>query len=224
MQVAVRVAPTVRSLALTIGLCSLPGCPSWGGANMSTVAPNPDPRVGLRAGLMNAAEASWNLRVLSKTPPPATFAGITNSDLAFLGNYAIQGNYNGYQVWDISNPRGPVVKTAYVCPASQSDVSVYRNLLFVSGEGLTGRIDCGTQGVKDTVSKERLRGIRIFDISDIEHPRSLVNVQTCRGSHTHSVLVDPKDQDNVYVYVSGSAPVRSDKEMPGCVAYPDAPN
>src|SRR5713101_7755371 len=97
----------------------------------------------LRVGLMNAAEASWNLRVVSKTPPPEPFAGITNSDLAFTGNYAIQGNYNGFQVWDISNPAKPTLKVGFVCPASQSDVSVYKNLLFVSGEGMGGRLDCG---------------------------------------------------------------------------------
>jgi hypothetical protein len=184
---------------------------------MSTEAPNPDPRIGLRAGLMDAAEATWNLRVLSKTPPAPGFVGITNSDLAFTGPYAIQGNYNGYQVWDISDPSRPSLKTAYVCPASQSDVSVYRNLLFVSGEGLSGRVDCGTQGVKDTVSKDRLRGLRIFDISDIGHPRNVGNVQTCRGSHTHTVLVDPKDTANVYVYISGSSGVRSANELAGCV-------
>jgi len=189
---------------------------------MSAAAPSPDPRIGLRAGLYDAAEAAWNIQVLSKTPPSARFAGITNSDLAFTGNYAIQGSYNGYQVWDISNPARPTLKTAFVCPASQSDVSVYRNLLFVSGEGLTGRLDCGTQGVQDTVSTERLRGLRIFDISDIEHPRNVGNVQTCRGSHTHTVLVDPKDPENVYVYISGSSRVRSPNELPGCVsAAPD---
>ena len=128
MEFSVRVAPTPRSLALTIGLCSLTACASSGGANLSTVAPNPDPRVGLRAGLMNAAEAAWNLRVVSKTPPPEQFAGITNSDLAFTGQYAIQGNYNGFQVWDISNPAKPTLKVGFVCPASQSDVSVYKNL------------------------------------------------------------------------------------------------
>ena len=108
------------------------------------------------------------------------------------------------------NPGGvaSVLKTSYYCPASQSDVSVYRNLLFVSGEDLSARIDCGAQGVKDTVSKDRLRGIRIFDISDIANPKPVGNVQTCRGSHTHSLLVDPKDPNNVYVYISGSAPVR----------------
>jgi hypothetical protein len=95
---------------------------------------------------------------------------------------------------------------AFVCPASQSDVSVYRNLLFVSGEGMEGRLDCGKQGVQTAVSKDRLRGIRIFDISDVRNPKYIGNVQTCRGSHTHSVLVDPKDTQNVYVYVSGLGP------------------
>ncbi|OLE59112.1 MAG: hypothetical protein AUG74_16925, partial [Bacteroidetes bacterium 13_1_20CM_4_60_6] len=105
------------------------------------------------------------------------------------------------------------------CPASQSDVSVYKNLLFVSGEGLGGRIDCSTEGVKDTVSKVRLRGIRVFDISDITTPKYIGNVQTCRGSHTHTVVVDPKDTANVYLYISGSAPVRSPTELPGCVGF-----
>src|SRR2546423_4803227 len=186
-------------------------------SDMSPGEPMPDPRVGLRAGTDNPGEAVWTLRVLSKTPPSEKFKGVTNSDLAFLGNYAIQGNYNGYQVWDISNPAAPVLREGYLCPASQSDVSVYRNLLFVSGEGLSGRIDCGTQGVKDTVSKDRLRGLRIFDISDLSNPKNVGNVQTCRGSHTHTLLVDPKDPDNVYVYISGSAGVRSPNELAGCL-------
>ena len=214
-----------RHLLLAITVCLLAACAShprpYGtptpAIDMSTTAPNPDPRVGLRAGLMNAGEAAWNLRVLSQTPPSEKFAGVTNSDLAFTGHYAIQGNYNGYQVWDITNPSRPVLKTAYLCPASQSDVSVYKNLLFVSGEGLGGRIDCSTEGVKDTVSKVRLRGIRVFDISDITTPKYIGNVQTCRGSHTHTVVVDPKDTANVYVYISGSAPVRSPTELAGCV-------
>ncbi|HET8622267.1 MAG TPA: hypothetical protein VFM14_01765 [Gemmatimonadales bacterium] len=218
------------AVALGLAVVGLTSCASSGGdpgpvttAATSTAAPSPDPRVGLRAGMWNAGQAAWNLRLLSTTPPPEGFVGVTNSDLAFLGQYAIQGNYNGYQVWDISNPAKPALKTAYLCPASQSDVSVYRNLLFVSGEGLTGRIDCGAQGVPDTVSKDRLRGLRIFDISDITRPRNVGNVQTCRGSHTHSVLVDPKDTENVYVYISGAAPVRSSSELAGCSdASPEA--
>jgi hypothetical protein len=177
----------------------------------------PDPRVGLSAGKFDAGEAAWNLRVLSKTPPAPAFAQSTSSDLAFSGKYAIQGNYNGWMIWDISNPSQPSLATAFVCPASQSDVSVYGNLLFISGEGLTGRLDCGTQGVRDTVSADRLRGLRIFDISDIRNPRNVGNVQTCRGSHTHTVLEDPRDRENVYVYISGSSNVRSPNELPGCV-------
>jgi len=186
-------------------------------ATVSASAPTPDPRVGLRGGAYDAAEAAWNLRVLSETRPSEKFAGGINSDLAFLGNYVIQGSFSGYQVWDISNPKQVVLKTAYFCPASQSDVSVYKNLLFVSGEDLSARVDCGAEGVKDTVSKDRLRGIRIFDITDINNPKNVGNVQTCRGSHTHSLLVDPKDPENVYVYVSGSGGVRSPSELAGCV-------
>jgi hypothetical protein len=216
----------LTKLSLFVGLASVTACASatTGSSSdiapaggMSAAAPSPDPRVGLRAGLHDAGEASWNMRVVSRSAPPAAFRDQINSDLAFLGNYVIQGSYNGYQVWDISNPASPSVRTAFVCPASQSDVSVYRNLLFVSGEGLSGRLDCGTQGVQDAVSKDRLRGIRIFDISDIANPRNVGNVQTCRGSHTHTLLVDPKDTENVYVYISGSSSVRSPSELPGCV-------
>jgi hypothetical protein len=203
----------VIAFAATAPLTSYAQTPS----NLSTTPPTPDPRIGLRAGAYDAAQAAWNLKVLSETKPSEKFASGINSDLAFTGNYVIQGSFSGYQVWDISNPRQPSLKTAYFCPASQSDVSVYKNLLFVSGEDLTARIDCGAGGVKDTVSKDRLRGIRIFDISDINNPKNVGNVQTCRGSHTHSLLVDPKDPANVYVYISGSAGVRSPNELAGCV-------
>ena len=208
----------LRKLSLAIGLLSVAACvQSTMSSGGSVSSPSPDPRVGLRAGQMDAAEATSGLRVVSKSPPTGQFLGSTNSDLAFIGNYAIQGNYNGFQVWDISDPSRPTLKTSYFCPASQSDVSVYKNLLFVSGEGTGGRLDCGGQGVKDTVSAERLRGLRIFDIADITNPKYVGNVQTCRGSHTHTVLVDPKDAENVYVYISGSAGVRSPNELPGCV-------
>jgi hypothetical protein len=203
-----------RNAARALALAAVMGFPSVTQAQ----APNPDPRV----GLMDAAQAAWNMRLLSATPPSGKFLGSTNSDIAFRGNYVIQGNYNGYQIWDISNPKAPSLRLSNYCPASQSDVSVYKNLLFVSAEGNTGRIDCGDQGVKETVSDARIKGVRIFDITDIEHPRNVANVQTCRGSHTHTVVVDPKDPDNVYVYVSGSSSVRPDAELHGCSdASPD---
>ena len=185
-------------------------------AGLHVNPPTPDPRVGLAPGLFDAGEAIWNMRMLSTTPPEEPFVGQTNSDLAFTGNYAIQGNYDGIQVWDISDPANPVSVVTYVCPASQSDVSVYDNLLFVSGEGFAGRLDCSGEGVEEAVSHHRLRGIRIFDISDIANPDYVANVQTCRGSHTHTVLKHPDDDDNVYIYVSGSAPVRPAEELAGC--------
>ena len=174
-------------------------------------APTPmnDPRVGLKAGLFDAGEAVSNMKVVAKAVSPPGFLGITNSDLAFTGKYAIQGNYNGPVIWDISNPAKPVLVVAYSCPASQNDISVYKNLMFMSAEANNGRVDCKPGGVPDPVSKERMRGVRVFDISDIKNPKLIANVQTCRGSHTHTVLEDPKDKDNVYIYVSGSSGIRS---------------
>src|SRR2546425_3989666 len=208
---------SVHALVQVVAVMSLTACASGGGANNSTVAPTPDPRVGLKPGRYDAGQAQWNMRLVSNNPSPSPFDSSTNSDLAFYKNYVIQGNYDGYQVWDISNPGHPTLKKSYYCPASQSDVSVFRNLLFVSGEGTSGRLDCLGTGVRDSVSHDRLRGIRIFDISDIANPKYIANVQTCRGSHTHTVVIDPNDSANVYVYVSGSAPVRSPTELPGCV-------
>lgn len=203
---------------------------TWSGATVfrspavSTLAPDPDPRVGLRPGRVDslrriiepAAETSWNLQLVTNMPTPERFVGVTNSDLGFTGNYAIQGNYNGVLVWDITNPRQPTLKKDYLCPASQSDVSVYKYLLFVSAESGSARLDCGNEGVQDSVSHDRIRGIRIFDATDITDPKYIANVQTCRGSHTHTVVSDPNDPAHVYVYVSGNARVRSPTEVPGC--------
>jgi hypothetical protein len=188
--------------------------------------PKPDPRVGLKAGWFDAGEAAWNIKLVSTTKPSESFlnmstpgdARLKNSDLAFSGNLVFQGNYSGWQVWDIGNPRKPKLRTAFVCPGSQSDVTVYGNLLFVSAEAVSGRVDCGLGGVEAEVSNERARGIRIVDISDVEHPKTITTVQTCRGSHTNTLVTDPKDPDNVYVYVSGSAGVRSADELAGCSA------
>ncbi len=223
-------AARFRLLSFTVATLALAGCGSKSAAppaaapaaqpEVAMTLESDDPRVGLEPGLFDAEEAIWNLRTVSMTPPPPEFVGMENSDLAFKGHYAIQGNFNGIQIWDISDPSEPELVVAYVCPASQSDVSVYEDLLFVSGEGLEGRLDCGTEGVREAASPDRLRGIRIFDISDIREPQYIANVQTCRGSHTHSVLVDPDDKENVYIYVSGAAPVRPADELPGCSGGP----
>jgi len=191
---------------------------------VSANAPSPDPRVGLKAGRWDAGQAAWNMRMLSTTPPTGKVLGATHSDLAFTGNYAIMGNYNGFEIFDVSNPGKPVLMQSYLCPASQNDVSVYRNLLFMSSEATNSRTDCGFEGVPEPVSKLRVRGIRVFDISDMKRPKLVTTVQTCRGSHTHTVVPKMGDDANVYIYVSGTAGVRSEEEIPGCQDLGDAPN
>jgi hypothetical protein len=189
-----------------------------------------------------------------------------NSDLAFQGNHLFQGNFYGVSIYDIGNPAKTTLLTSMVCPGGQGDVSVYKNLMFMSVEMPNGRLDCGIQGFppepappadddkdkdkvtaadkdkdKDSASdsdkgkddkdkdkekekkhplpvaqKDRFRGVRIFDISDIKNPKQVAAVQTCRGSHTHTLVIDPNDKDNVYIYVSGTSFVRQPEELGGC--------
>ncbi|BAH38019.1 hypothetical protein GAU_0977 [Gemmatimonas aurantiaca T-27] len=202
------------ALVVSAALTALSACAK---AKPNTGAsPATDPRNNLKAGLFDAGEYTSNLKVVGKAVSPQGFLGQTNSDLAFTGNYVIQGNYNGPVVWDISNPSAPKLVVAYECPASQNDVSVYKNLMFMSAEAMNGRIDCKPGGVRETVSKERMRGVRIFDITNIREPKLVANVQTCRGSHTHTVLEDPKDKQNIYIYVSGSSGIRPGGELTEC--------
>jgi hypothetical protein len=154
-----------------------------------------------------------------------------NSDFAFQGNHLFQGNFYGVNIYDISSPAKTVLVTSLVCPGGQGDVSVYKNLLFMSVEMPNGRLDCGAQGFPPeppppaghekerrlpVAQKDRFRGVRIFDISDIKNPKQVAAVQTCRGSHTHTLVVDPNDKDNVYIYVSGTSFVRQSEELAGC--------
>ncbi|HEX9952846.1 MAG TPA: hypothetical protein VGB53_13820, partial [Rubricoccaceae bacterium] len=186
----------------------------------------PDPRVGLRAGLDDAGQAIRGLELVAHVPRPAGFFnpddagdfGFANSDVAFRGDLMILGNYSGVQMWDISNPAAPRLRATLECPGGQGDVSVHGNLLFMSVEETRGRIDCGAGGVEAPVSAERFRGVRILDISDVEHPRQVAAVQTCRGSHTHTLVPDPTDASQLFVYVSGTSRVRSGEELAGCSA------
>src|SRR5262245_18424711 len=129
-------------------------------------------------------------------PRFANFLGFANSDLAFSGHHLFMGNFNGFNSYDIERPSKPKLLASIVCPGGQGDMSVHGNLLFMSVEQTRGRIDCGTEGVSDTVSAERFRGVRIFDITDINKPKQLAAVQTCRGSHTHTLVADLHDPSN----------------------------
>jgi len=171
----------------------------------------------------------------SKMPKPfkLVIAGLAfaNSDLAFQGNHLFLGNFYGVNIYDISNPAQTKLLTSMICPGGQGDVSVYKNLLFMSVEMPNGRIDCGAQGFPPepppaagqenkphlpAAQKDRFRGVRIFDITDIRNPKQVAAVQTCRGSHTHTLVVDPNDKNNVYIYVSGTSFVRQNEELAGC--------
>ncbi|MGH9251870.1 MAG: LVIVD repeat-containing protein, partial [Acidimicrobiales bacterium] len=180
-----------------------------------------DPRVGLDPGYFPWSEASSNIDLLDNDPRVAPFDaapgnfGFVNSDLAFSGDNAIVGSFNGFQIYDISDQANPVLRSSFVCPGGQGDPSVFGNLLFMSVEETRGRIDCGSAPITDPVT-QRFRGVRIFDISDIDNPVQLPGVQTCRGSHTHTLVTDPADPDNIYVYNSGTAGVRSPLELAGC--------
>jgi hypothetical protein len=172
-----------------------------------------DPRVDLPGGL-DAVPAMSGVDLLESLPVSPGF--VINSDVAFTGDHAIVGSYSGFQVFDISDPAAPTLEKAFVCPGGQGDVSVYGDLLFMSVEEQIGRIDCGSTPITDPPA-ERFRGVRIFDISDINNPVQLPGVQTCRGSHTHTLVTDPDDPDNVYVYNSGtSGAFRSAAELAGC--------
>jgi hypothetical protein len=187
-----------------------------------------DPKVQHMLGQLGMGGASKMPKELQIVIAQLAFA---NSDLAFQGNHLFQGNFYGVNIYDISNPAQAALVTSLVCPGGQGDVSVYKNLLFMSVEMPNGRLDCGTQGFPPepppaaghekerrlpAAQKDRFRGVRIFDISDIKNPKQVAAVQTCRGSHTHTLVVDPNDKDDVYIYVSGASYVRQAEELAGC--------
>jgi len=193
-----------------------------------------DPAVGAMLGKMAMHVSPKMTKPVQLMIAQLAFA---NSDFAFQGNHLFQGNFYGIDIFDIANPAKPALLTSLVCPGGQGDVSVYKNLLFMSVEMPNGRLDCGAQafppeppeptqpapapGEKKerpapVAQKDRFRGVRIFDISDIRNPRQVAAVQTCRGSHTHTLVLDPNDKENVYIYVSGTSFVRRPEELAGC--------
>ncbi|MEY4094749.1 MAG: hypothetical protein RLZZ53_1948 [Acidobacteriota bacterium] len=232
-----------------------PAAPQAGGPPQQPPQPVPpadlprpsttDPRANLKPGGpgQKAAEAAWNMELISnlpkpegfydkdlplgvrapqpapgapRTPPNPNALSYTNSDLAFKDNMMIVGNYHGFNTYNIERANRPQLLASVVCPGGQGDVSIFGNLLFMSVEQTRGRLDCGLQGVVPPVSNERFRGVRIFDITDMKAPKQVAAVQTCRGSHTHTLVPDVKDKSHIYLYASGTGQVRSGEELVGC--------
>ncbi len=187
-----------------------------------------DPRANLAPGLDNAGVASRGMNLLAtrSKPPVHTSApddvfGIAqaNSDMALQGNYAFIGNFNGFTIYDISNPAAPALVTAVVCPGGQGDLSVYGNLLFMSVEETRAKKDCTLTPAATNAT--RFRGVRIFDISNISAPVQVGGVQTCRGSHTHTLVEGKDSPDTVYIYVSGtSGTIGQTDDLTTCDAGP----
>jgi hypothetical protein len=215
-----------HAIAAAASLLVLGGLTTAAGAALHN--PN-DPRANLSAGFIEnpapgVAQLGVELTAHQNKPAgffsanPGDFAFV-NSDLAFEGDHAFIGNFNGFQIYDISNPDSPSLVTAVVCPGGQGEVSVYGNLLFMSAEETRARTDCGAPSAP-AGSPLRFRGVRIFDISNIASPVQVATVQTCRGSHTHTLLKSPHDDANLYVYVNGTGGVRPATELAGCAGLP----
>lgn len=148
----------------------------------------------------------------SKRSPLLSFS---YTDMAFSGDLLAVGSYHGINLYKIGPGEAPLLLSSIVCPGGQGDVSIVGDLLLMSVEDNRGRVDCGLQGISSDISTERFRGLRIFDISNLERPIQVGQVQTCRGSHTHSVVAS--DDERIIVYNSGTSNVRKEEELAGCI-------
>ena len=140
----------------------------------------------------------------------------SNTDMAFKDNILVAGNYHGFNIYSLQNSESPQLLSSVICPGGQGDVSIVGDLLIMSVEESRGRVDCGLQGAGSEPTLERFRGIRIFDISNLQFPKQVGQVQTCRGSHTHSVVVSETPDRKIIVYNSGTSSVRDQEELDSC--------
>src|SRR5918992_835851 len=181
-----------------------------------------DPRANLSPGTPetdNAGRAELGIDHLANRPKPPGMFDPNNlgnflfltSDMAFQGDHAFVGSFNGFNIYNIANPASPTRVATVICPGFQGDLSVYGNLLFMSVEDANAKVNCSTDS-----TQPQFRGVRIFDISNISNPQQVAGVQTCRGSHTHTLVEDDSDPSSVYIYVSGTSSVRTPAQMASC--------
>ncbi|MDP8915860.1 MAG: DUF305 domain-containing protein, partial [Pseudomonadota bacterium] len=197
-------APAAEA-APAMGVAPAAGSPSPAGA--------PAPAGATSGGARTDEQANEGTK-WSERSPLLSFA---NTDMAFAGDTLAAGNYHGFNLYKLGADGVPALQSSVVCPGGQGDVSIVGDLLIMSVEQTRGRVDCGLQGVSEKVSRERFRGLRIFDIRDRRRPVQVGQVQTCRGSHTHSVVSGPGRDGSIIVYNSGTSSVREEKELPGCI-------
>ena len=209
------IAPDARSV-LSAGLRDA-GELAIGMVLEHSVSPPPgffDPEA-LFAPPTNEAEAEALMARRQDKPRFGPLA-LANSDMALSDGRLFVGNFNGFNAYDVTRGGAPELVLSVVCPGGQGDVSVQGNLLFMSVEENRARLDCGTTAAEGEVNAERFRGVRIFDISDLNAPRQIAAVQTCRGSHTHTLVPHPTDDNVLYIYNSGTSSVRKTDELAIC--------
>jgi hypothetical protein len=199
-------------------LASLPRPPGF--FDPKNPAELPPRRPAAEAGQHDAEEQAAgeeDKKLVEDEDERAPLLSFSNTDMAFAGDVLVAGNYHGFNIYRLADDGIPELLSSVVCPGGQGDVSIVGDLLILSVEQIRGRVDCGLGGVTEDISADRLRGLRIFDISDLRSPRQVGLVQTCRGSHTHSVVSGPGEDGKIIVYVSGIRTVRKEEEMAGCI-------
>jgi uncharacterized protein (DUF305 family) len=189
-------------------IASLPKPPGFYDPSNPEGLPPRVPAAGAEAGARPGAAEQVGRR--------SPFLSFSNTDMAFSGDILAAGNYHGINLYRLSESAEPELISSIVCPGGQGDVSIVGNLMLMSVESTNGRVDCGREGVGPGPSPDRFRGVRIFDISDVTRPVQVGQVQTCRGSHTHSVV--SQDADRLIIYNSGTASVRDERELAGCIS------
>ena len=195
-------APLAVLSAAVLGLTMLPAA-----SGQDDLPTTDDPRYGLEVDEVTSLGVDHLAQVTKADTGMSGF----NSDMTFTGDHVVQGNYDGYNIIDISDPANPTIRTSVICPGGQSDPNVYGDLLFQSVEDTGGRVDCGAQGAGpgNQPNPDRFRGVRIWDISDLDNPVQVAAIQTCRGSHTNRLVEDLDDPDHVYIYNNGTAGQRN---------------
>jgi hypothetical protein len=219
-----RALVAVAAAAMAVSMMPIAALADVPGTGLPTAD---DPRVGLEGGY-DGPQATSGMEQIgwfdkqdspffddgSLSPNVGLAIASANSDTAFTGDHVIHGNWKGFQIYDVSDPANPRLRTSVLCPGGQGDVTVHGNLAFTSVEEARGRIDCGTEGAGpgNVANEERMRGVRIWDISDLDAPRQVGYVQTCRGSHTHRLVEDLSDPSVVYIYNNGTSVFRHPDE------------